>query len=109
WLGNGDIAQRLVQAGGAGAGGFYLNVSNYQFTPHPVQYGRWISSCVPYATDIVPGDYVNCPNQYWNGGPHPAKIADLLGEWTGVALSRLAVWSDDSDDPTLNSSGINLR
>jgi len=109
WLGNGDIAQRLVQAGVAGADGFYLNVSNYQFTPNLVQYGRWISSCVTYATEIVPGDYVNCPNQYWNGGPHPAKIADLLGEWTGVALSSLGVWSDDSDDPTLNTSGINLR
>jgi endoglucanase len=53
-----------------------------------------------------PGD---CANQYWNGGPLPAKIAVLLGEWTGVALSNYGVWSDESDDPALNTSGINLR
>ena len=109
WLGNGDIAQRLVRAGVADADGFYLNVSNYQLTGNLVQYGQWISACVAYATALNPGDFIGCPNQYWNGGPHPAKIADLLGEWTGVALSNFGLWSDDSDDPTLNSSGINLR
>ena len=109
WLGNGDIAQRLVRAGVANADGFYLNVSNYQFTGNLVQYGQWISACVAYATEVNPGDFVNCPNQYWNGGPLPAKIAQLLGEWTGVALSNFGLWSDDSDDPALNTSGINLR
>ena len=109
WLGVGDIAHRLAQAGVTGAGGFYLNVSNYQITANNEQYGRWISDCLAYATAVAPGDFFGCPNQYWNGGPHPAKIADLLGEWTGVALSRYGVWSDDSDDPELNSSGINLR
>ena len=72
----------------ADAAGFYLNVSNYQFSDNNVQYGSWISSCIAYATEVAPGDFFNCPNQYWNGGPHPAKIADLLGEWTGVALDR---------------------
>ena len=109
WLGSGDIADRLVQAGVDNADGFYLNVSNYQFTANNVQYGRWISQCVAYATEVVAGDFFNCPNQYWNGGPLPAKIAELLGEWTGVALDRFGEWSDDSDDPTLNTSGINLR
>jgi endoglucanase len=52
---------------------------------------------------------VSCPNQYWNGGPLPSKIAQLLGEWTGVALRGSDVWSDDSDVPKLNTSGINLR
>ena len=28
-----------------------------------------------------------CPNQYWNGGPEGTKIADLLGPWSGVAMS----------------------
>ena len=109
WLGVGDIAHRLAQAGVANAAGFYLDVSNYQLTANNEQYGRWISSCLAYAGQVAAGDFFGCPNQYWNGGPHPAKIADLLGEWTGVALSRLAVWSDDSDDPALNTSGINLR
>jgi endoglucanase len=109
WLGVGDIAHRLAQAGVDGADGFYLNVSNYQLRANNVQYGRWISSCLAYATGVNPGDFFGCPNQYWNGGPLPAKIAVLLGEWTGVALSSFGTWSDDSDDPALNSSGINLR
>ncbi len=32
-----------------------------------------------------------------------------LGAWTGVALSNYGVWSDDSDDPALNTSGLNAR
>jgi endoglucanase len=109
WLGSGDIADRLVQAGVDNADGFYLNVSNYQLTANNEQYGRWISQCVAYATEVAAGDFFGCPNQYWNGGPLPAKIAELLGEWTGVALDRFGEWSDASDDPTLNTSGINLR
>jgi endoglucanase len=109
WLGVGDAAQRLVRAGVQRAAGFYLNVSNYQHTANLLQYGRWISSCIAYATAVNPGDYVGCPNQYWNGGPLPAKIAQLLGEWTGVALRGSEVWSDDSNVPELNTSGINLR
>jgi endoglucanase len=109
WLGVGDIAHRLVQAGVAQADGFFLNVSNYQFTANLVQYGTWVSSCIAYATAVVPGDFVNCPNQYWNGGPLPAKIAELLGPWQGVGLSAYGEWSDDTDIPTLNTSGINLR
>jgi endoglucanase len=109
WLGAGDIAQRLVQAGVARADGFYLNVSNYHFSANLVQYGTWISSCIAYATTITPGDFFGCPNQYWNGGPLPTKIAQLLGEWTGVALSAYGVWSDTTDNPALNTSGINLR
>jgi len=107
WLGVGDIAHRLVQAGVERADGFYLNASNYQYTTNSVQYGTWISSCLAVAS--TPDQFVGCPNQYWNGGPLPAKIAVLLGEWTGVALSPYGEWSDASDDPALNTSGINAR
>ncbi len=109
WLNVGDAAQRLVNAGVERAQGFFLNVSNYQFTPNLVQYGTWVSKCIAYATAVNPGDFGGCPNQYWNGGPHPALIADLLGEWTGVALSNYDIWSDTSTTPELNTSGINLR
>jgi endoglucanase len=103
WLGVGDIAQRLVKAGVANAQGFFLNVSNYQFTQNGVQYGTWISEC------IASGSYAGCANQYWNGGPDGTMIASLLGPWTGVALSNYGVWSDTASDPTLNTSGINAR
>ncbi len=109
WLNIGDNASRLVQAGVERADGFFLNVSNYQFTANSTQYGGWVSSCIAYATAVNPGDFGGCPNQYWNGGPLPAKIAVLLGEWTGVALNNYGEWSDDSDVPELNTSGINLR
>ncbi len=107
WLGVGDIAHRLQQAGIADADGFFLNASNYQFTVNSVEYGNWISACLEIADSVE--EFAGCPNQYWNGGPFPAKIADLLGEWMGVALSPYGEWSDDSDDAALNTSGINLR
>lgn len=103
WLGVGDISDRLVKAGVANADGFFLNASNYHFTTNLVQYGSWVSSC------IDSGDYAGCANQYWNGGPEGTKIADLLGPWTGVGLSNYGEWSDDADDPALNTSGINAR
>ena len=109
WLNVGDASHRLAQAGVERADGFYLNVSNYHYTANLVHYGHWVSSCIAYATAVAPGDFNSCPNQYWNGGPLPAKIAVLLGEWTGVALSSYGEWSDESDDPTLNTSGLNLR
>jgi endoglucanase len=107
WLNVHDAATRLLQGGVQRAQGFFLNVSNFQFTPNLVQYGTWISKCIGRITATPRND--DCPDQYWNGGPHPAKIADLLGEWTGVALSRYGVWSDDSDVPELNTSGENTR
>lgn len=108
WLGVGDAAHRLAQAGVARAQGFYLNVSNYQFSANSAQYGTWVSQCLTYAT-VAPGDFFNCPNQYWNGGPLPSRIAQLRGEWNGVALSSYGEWSDTTDVHELNTSGINLR
>ncbi|UCG25603.1 MAG: glycoside hydrolase family 6 protein, partial [Chloroflexota bacterium] len=103
WLNVGDASDRLDKAGVDRADGFYLNVSNYQFTANLVQYGTWISKCLTF------DDFAGCANQYWNGGPEGTKIADLLGPWQGVALSNYGEWSDDSDDPYLNTSGINWR
>lgn len=109
WLGSGDSAHRLVQAGVERADGFFLNVSNYQFTVNVAVYGNWVSSCIAYATVVSPNNFEACPNQYWNGGPLPSKIAQLFGEWNGVAMSPYGVWSDDSTVQSLNPSGINLR
>jgi endoglucanase len=108
WHNVADMASRLVAGGVLDVQGFYLNPSNYQYSSNLVHYGTWISECIAFATEVSPGNYA-CPDQYWNGGPHPAKIADLLGEWTGVALSPYGTWSDDSDDPALNTSGENVR
>ena len=109
WLGVGDAADRLVQAGVAHADGFYLNVSNYQFAANSVQYGTWISKCIAMTDPTNRSNFNNCPNQYWNGGPAETKIGQLLGAWTGVALSPYGEWSDSANDATLNTSGINWR
>src|SRR5579875_597054 len=109
WQPVGTIAQRLVEAGVEQAQGFFLNVSNYQYTANNVQYGTWISDCVAYATAVVPGDYGDCPNQYWNGGPSGTEIATLLGPYVGDALSPYGVWSDTTTTADLNTSGINAR
>lgn len=108
WHNVADMSTRLVNAGVQDVNGFFLNLSNYQYSANEVQYGTWISDCIAFATVVSPGNY-GCPDQYWNGGPLPAKIAVLNGEWNGVALSAYGVWSDDSDTIALNTSGINLR
>ena len=45
WLGVGEAAKRLVQAGVAAGTGF-LNASNYQATARLRQYGTWVSKCI---------------------------------------------------------------
>jgi endoglucanase len=88
------------------AAGFFLNVSNYQYTPNEVFYGTWISDCIAYATKIAAGDFGGCPNQYWDGGP--------ATNWDGDALSAYRVWSDqpysgDHADLAWNTTGIDSR
>jgi endoglucanase len=101
WLGVGDIAQRLVKAGVQRAQGFFLNASNYQWTQNDVAYGTWISECIAYATAVAPGDWGNCGNQYWNGGPATS--------WQGVAMNTYGIWSANNPDPALNTSGLDSR
>ncbi len=91
WQNVGESAQRLLMAGVQRADGFFLNVSNYQFTPNLVDYGRWVSSCIALAerdsaTDPTAYDFGNhCGNQYWNGGPATT--------WSGAAMDNAQVWS----------------
>ena len=101
WLNVGDITDRLLKAGVEKADGFFLNASNYQWTPNLEQYGTWISSCIAYVTQVRPGDFGSCGNQYWSGGP--------ANNWTGVALDPAKIWSDTAADPTANTAGINSR
>jgi len=94
WHNVGDMATRLIQGGVARSQGFFLNLSNYQYTENSVQYGTWISKCIAKGGS-------GCPDQYWNGGP--------ANGWTGVAMSPYGVWSDTATDPALNTAGINSR
>jgi endoglucanase len=115
WLNVRDASTRLMQAGVQRADGFYLNVSNYQYTENQVQYGTWISKCI---ARLSTNPDAECPDQYWNGGPLPSLVAQTVGEWQGIALDRYGVWSDTDttvvntpNGPRMpfNTSGINLR
>ena len=84
WLNVGDVTDRLLEAGVERADGFFLNASNYQYTANTVAYGRWISSCIAYVTQLD-GAPTDCGNQYWNGGP--------ATDWQGTAMTKYAEWS----------------
>jgi endoglucanase len=101
WLNVGDITDRLLKAGVEDADGFFLNASNYQWTENLVAYGTWVSSCIAYVTEVNPGDFGSCGNQYWSGGP--------ANNWTGVALDPAKIWNDTAADPTANTAGITSR
>lgn len=84
WLGSGDAAHRLAQAGVERADGFYLNVSNYQPTAHLEKYGTWISKCFWFATD--PGSWGNghfdwCASQYYPADPDDFSTWTLTDQW----------------------------
>ncbi|MGY1858217.1 glycoside hydrolase family 6 protein [Modestobacter sp. SYSU DS0290] len=101
WHDVASISERLVRAQVQQFQGFALNTSNYQYTPNLEHYGTWISSCVTYVTVVQVGDYANCGDQYWSGGPANA--------FTGVALDPTKEWSDTAADPTANTAGVTSR
>jgi endoglucanase len=104
WQQVGNIAQRLVEAGVQQAQGFYLDVSNYQYTSNNIAYGTWISDCIAFAQGsgaigtgaVQPGVYQpetgffnnSCPNQFWNGGPATNFI--------GTAMDNFVPWNDQT-------------
>ena len=102
WHSVGDIATRLVAAGVQSSQGFFLNVSNYQYSANSVFYGVWVSDCIALGGGSLTYNYSgNCPNQYWNGGP--------ANNWTGTAMSPFGVWSETASQADLNTAGIDSR
>jgi endoglucanase len=107
WQQVGNIAERLVEAGVQQAQGFYLDVSNYQYTSNNIAYGTWVSDCIAYAEAsgaigsgaVEPGSYQaetsffngSCPNQYWNGGP--------ATDFQGTAMNNYVPWNDETPSP----------
>jgi endoglucanase len=67
FLGVGEAAYRLVQAGVLRAQGFFLNISNYQLSTELVTYGTWVSDCIAAAENGASwalGHFDYCPSQY---------------------------------------------
>jgi endoglucanase len=69
WLGSGDAAHRLIQAGVERADGFYVNASNYRLTEHLVKYGQWISDCI-YLSQNSWWQVQWCASQYYPADPN---------------------------------------
>ena len=89
WLNLHDISTRLMKAGVQNTQGFFLNLSNFQFTSNPrSSTGRGSRSCIARLIHRQRGA-PNVPNQTGTAGLHPAMIADLLGEWTGGGAQSL--------------------
>lgn len=67
WLGAGDAADRLIQAGVAEADGFFLNVSNYVQNPQLEKYGTWVAKCIAFGSNPASwgiGHTEWCASQY---------------------------------------------
>ncbi len=84
WLGSGDAAHRLSQAGVERADGFFVNVSNYRLTEHLEKYGTWIAKCLWFATDPGSWGYGHfdwCASQYFPADPNDFSTWTLTDQW----------------------------
>lgn len=85
WLGAGDVADRLLQAGIGEADGFFLNPSNYQEDERLEKYGTWISKCTWFA-DPTSGSWGGghaewCGSQYSPASPDDFSTWALTDQW----------------------------
>lgn len=99
WLGAGDAAHRLVQAGVERADGFYLNVSNYRLTEHLLKYGTWISKCIAFGSNPASwglGHYDWCASQYYPASPNDFSTWGLTDEWYTNNVESQASWYSES-------------
>jgi len=84
WLGAGDAADRLYQAGVLDADGFFLNVSNYRLNSHLEKYGTWIAKCIwfgdPGSGSWGAGHFEWCASQYSspNGPVNPNDFSTWI-------------------------------
>ena len=84
WLGSGDAAHRLVQAGVLRADGFFLNVSNYVETERLEKYGAWVSKCIWFGCDTASRSYNHydwCASQYYPANPNDFSTWVLTDQW----------------------------
>jgi len=76
WLGAGDSADRLLQAGVGAADGFFLNVSNFEADDHLTKYGTWVSKCIWFA-DPTSGSWGGGHAEWCGSQYSPATISDF--------------------------------
>lgn len=99
WLGSGDAAHRLSQAGVARADGFFLNVSNYRLDSHLEKYGTWISKCLDFATNPASwglGHFDWCASQYYPANPNDFSTWGLTDQWYTDNVESQTWWYSES-------------
>jgi endoglucanase len=95
WLGAGDAADRLLQAGVQRADGFFVNVSNYELTSHLVKYGTWVSKCIAFAGNPSSWGYGHsewCGSQYSPASPNDFSTWALTDQWYANNLENQTWW-----------------
>jgi endoglucanase len=110
WLGVGDAAHRLVQAGVERADGFILNVSNYRLTEHLIKYGTWISKCIAFANNPEEGGWRLghhdwCGSQYFPANPDDFSTWQLTDEWYDANLGSATATTHFVVDTSRNGRG----
>jgi endoglucanase len=99
WLGSGDAAHRLSQAGVARADGFFLNVSNYRLDSHLAKYGTWTSKCIAFATNPSSwglGHFDWCASQYYPASPNDFSTWTLTDQWYTDNVESQTWWYSTS-------------
>jgi len=99
WLGSGDAAHRLAQAGVARADGFFLNVSNYRLTEHLNKYGTWVSKCLAFATNPASwglNHFDWCASQYYPASPNDFSTWGLTDQWYTDNVESQTWWYSES-------------
>jgi len=99
WLGSGDAAHRLSQAGVARADGFFLNVSNYRLDAHLQKYGTWTSKCIAFATNPASwglGHFDWCASQYYPASPNDFSTWGLTDQWYTDNVESQTWWYSES-------------
>lgn len=85
WLGAGDAADRLYQAGALRADGFFLNVSNYQLNERLEKYGAWVAKCLwfgdPNSGSWGGGHFEWCASQYSPADPNDFSTWTKTDQW----------------------------
>jgi endoglucanase len=110
WLGSGDAAHRLDQAGVQRADGFFVNVSNYRLTEHLERYATWISKCLAFANNPEEGGwrlghYDWCASQYFPADPNDFSTWHLSDEWYDANLGSAVPTAHFVIDTSRNGQG----
>jgi endoglucanase len=99
WLGAGDAADRLIQAGVADADGFFLNVSNYRLNAHLEKYGAWVAKCIAFASNPASwglGHTEWCASQYFPANPNDFSTWVLTDQWYTANVESQTWWYSES-------------